>query len=56
MLLKGAGATLPDVIGTLRWAGWITVAASAVCLFQAGRFISRQGTRQSSPSSSMTAA
>ena len=56
MLLKNAGATSPDVIGTLRWAGWITVAASAVCLFQAGRFISRQGTRQSSPSSSMTAA
>lgn len=55
MLLKNAGATSPDVVGTMRWAGWITVAASAVCLLQAARFFSRQRSRESSTSNRFTA-
>ena len=54
MLLKNAGATSPDVVGTLRWACWIAVAASAVCLLQAGRFVSRQGSHTTSTARTVT--
>jgi hypothetical protein len=42
MLLRNAGATSPNVVGTLRWACGITVVAAVVCLVQASRFISGQ--------------